>query len=521
MARLQLALTAVLALSAGAAFAAEAPPAERPAAPAPAPGPAPPDPAAAPAPSPSPQPAPAPPAPPETAPAPAPPPPEAAPAPPRFPGPEQMLIDHALQALTFGDLDTAAAALDQAAALATTPEGRTAAVVLADRVRALRAKRGTVQPSRRSPADAEDPPSLSSSLRPRPPARPAEETARPPFLITSTVLGLGVWGWTLPTALGLSPDEDSRAFLGTYMVTAAGAFALPYVLTRQAPPTWGQANMAFYGGTRGIEYGVMLGSLIDGADVASAGGDSRAFATSALLGSVGGLLGGYLWAGAAQLTPGEARTIALLGDVGLFWGFGTGHLLGLDQQDRLFEDRDSDAQARGMAAAGLAGTALGLGSGLWLGRHRHNTWGDGEVMRASAILGAWTGLTGTVLAGEEDSSKTVVATMMIGSGLGAFAGDLLVRNTSFSFGKSILVELAMLAGGLGGAGLTYLVGRTDNPKLYFVAAALGAGAGFGFTYQAYRDDGDDGRASQPPARVGVIPRLGPGGERGLAFAGSF
>src|SRR6185436_8401555 len=118
------------------------------------------------------------------------------------------------------------------------------------------------------------------------------------------------------------------------------------------------------------------------------------------LGSLGGLVGGYQLAGATEMSAGEARTMAAVGDLGLAMGFGTGFLLKFDGQprncDQLIDnvmcfapDPQADAHARKMALMGLLGSGLGLTGGYFLARHRDNSWGDGEVLRAGTLLGVW------------------------------------------------------------------------------------------------------------------------------------
>src|SRR6185295_10816383 len=113
--------------------------------------------------------------------------------------------------------------------------------------------------------------------------------------------------------------------------------------------------LAFYGGTRGAWHGLLLGSLFAG--ILSPDHHFGAWNASMLLGSVAGTVGGYGLAAGDRLTPGQARTIAAVGDFGLLSGFGAGFLLKLDRKD------SGDAEARGMAAAGLLGTTAGLAGG--------------------------------------------------------------------------------------------------------------------------------------------------------------
>jgi hypothetical protein len=447
--------------------------------------------------------------------APAPSPAEAPPPPPppagADPGRDQLFMDAALESLLLGDLYRAEGLFRRLAEEGSTPEARITASMLADRVRALAARRAQLMPrglaGRRTP------------VRPRKP-----EAARPFFVLTTTVAGLGLWGWTVPLALGVDPDQSPRLMLGLYMSTAAAAFVVPYALTSKRDVSWGQTNLAFYGATRGLEYGLLVSNLMFGVDGGRFGDDDpQAFAASLALGSVTGLVGGTLWAGGARMTPGQARTLAVGADYGLFSGFVFGHLLGWDELQDSNGGSRLDARARMMSAAGLGGTLLGIGSGRALALARDNTWGDGEVMRGAGLLGALAGVTNAALFDYLDSSRATLGTMAIGSGLGLWMGDALVRNTDFPVGSAVLLDLALLAGGLGAAGLTYLVYSGGDEGTYFLAATLGAAGAGGFTYYALRDE----RA--PPARAGqpagwaLLPRFTPGraGHGGLTLLGSF
>jgi hypothetical protein len=130
-----------------------------------------------------------------------------------------------------------------------------------------------------------------------------------------------------------------------------------------------------------------------------------------------------------------------------------------------------------------------------------------------------------------DSSKALVATLSAGGLLGLAGGDLLVRDADFSFGQAVIIDLAVVAGGLGAAGLTYLVHQADSAKPYMVAGTLGAGVGLGLATYAFRQaspgEPPSGRsAAGPSMRFTLLPQigLGGGGQRGLGgltLAGSF
>jgi hypothetical protein len=337
--------------------------------------------------------------------------------------------------------------------------------------------------------------------------RPGSATV--PFVVTTTVLGFALYGWSLPLALGLDLPDQPRAFIGAYMLGAAASFVLPFWLTRAHRVTPSEANLAFYGGTRGAWHGLLLGSVLAG-DI-STDSHPRAWAGAMAAGSLLELVGGFRLASTLDLSPGQVRTMAALGDLGLLEGFGAGYLLRFDEKATV------DARSRGMAAAGLAGTGLGLAGGYLLGQHRHHSWGDGEVLRAASGVGAWLGVGLADLASVplEPGNATFTALAMTGGLLGAVAGDFLVRDTAMSVENSLVIDLATVAGGLLGAGGTYIASQGDAHVA--LASALGGALGFGLSYWASPRHAV--RKGDPPG-VSLAPLLLPG-VRGLAIAGPF
>jgi hypothetical protein len=409
--------------------------------------------------------------------------------------------DRGLEALADGDLELAERTLAAAAELPGDPARRAAAAFLAARVRELRARRAR-------PAVAPVP-----RRRLARPAVPSSERA--PLVAFTTLLGLGLYGWTVPRTLNIDPDTSTRGFVGVYMFTAAGSFVVPYVLTADTMVAPASVNLAFYGGTRGIWHGVLVGALIAGDLTPDT--RSRGWAASMLAGSLVELVAGYHLAPRLAPTAGRAHTVAALGDFGLLLGFGTGYLLRFDRKET------ADAQARSMAAAGLAGAGLGLAGGYALGRTRDNSWGDGEVLRLCWALGAWTGAAAADLARTDLSlgNRTFTGLAMAGGALGLLAGDRLVRDADFTVGEGLMIDLATIAGGLLGAGVAYLAIQNAGP--YVFASALGGVGGFGLSY--WLTPGHVGtapdRGALPAANLTLAPLLGVRGAKGLALAGAF
>jgi len=253
----------------------------------------------------------------------------------------------------------------------------------------------------------------------------------------------------------------------------------------------------------------------------------RLWAGSLLAGSVGEMLGGYFFARQQDLSPGDARTIAVGGDFGLGGGLALGAILGLQH-----DDRSEDAQARGIAIMGLLGATAGLGGGYWLAGRRDNTWGDGEVWRAAGLLGTSLGLSADTLFGwrpDQSDQKKFFLTLLAGSAAGLWVGDRLVRDTEFTASEGVMIDLTTLGGALGGIGVAYLVTNESwglSAKALLSGASLGGGLGFGLAYVSLHT-GARSRAIMQDAvaargsTIAVLPLLGQKGEQGLSLAGTF
>ncbi|HEY2900206.1 MAG TPA: hypothetical protein VGL59_06505, partial [Polyangia bacterium] len=237
--------------------------------------------------------------PPAPVPTPAPPPTEAPAVPPPPAAPDaiavqrELVFDIAFRALVAGDLINAEHAFAYAAGLGGDPAARAVAASFAARVRALRLARQVAAPPAvpvnpvAAPPPSPGPPGAA-------PTATTDDAGHVSFLLTTSLLGLGLYGWTLPGALGVRTGESPRTFVGLYMVGAAGSFLLPFAATRGDNVSAGQANMAFWAGTRGAYLGQLLAAVVAG-DVSSSNQYS-VFAGSLLVGSILGLTTGTVLA---------------------------------------------------------------------------------------------------------------------------------------------------------------------------------------------------------------------------------
>lgn len=307
---------------------------------------------------------------------------------------------------------------------------------------------------------------VSAALAVNAPEVALDQDGRFLLLGTTTILGLGYYGWAVPHILDI---QTGRGTLAAYMLTAGASFVGPYLYTRDRPVTYGMANAGFWGATRGILHGSMLAGLIDPTP-----NDRTANALSMGV-SLTEALAGYTWAARTDMTAGDAHVIGNYGD----FGFALAGAALIALQPR--EERVS-------YGALLAGAGTGLALGARRAPAYPYSWGDAEIQRTAFYLGAanaavaWDLFLGN--SPSDDDVRVIGPFLAVGSIGGLLLADRVLESHDFSAGQAILVDLGTIAGGLLGMGVAVLVGpdNISDPTGVFILGALGADLGFAATY---------------------------------------
>jgi hypothetical protein len=313
----------------------------------------------------------------------------------------------------------------------------------------------------------------------------------------ATGLGLGFYGWAVPFAFDINDDKGAVA---AYLLTAGSSFYLPYRLTRNRSVSDAHRAMALWGATRGALYGGALGfGITERGGLPDFEEDEEEWRTRWGTAMAGSVLGGVIGFKAVDWTSIDHGTASLRGTLGDFAtaaGFGTSYVLGLYDDETVGERTENpDLLPANLLALGIGGA--GLFASQAVGDGRTYTVGDVHVLRSFGLLGAQVLLPVAGLI-DDDDAKTYVAAAILGGAPGLFVGGRVLRGQSFSGGDGLLVTAGHLAGGLIGAGVTYLLASdtSDNEVLYLATSALGSAAGLAFTYRALRSAGD-GSAALP------------------------
>ena len=353
--------------------------------------------------------------------------------------------------------------------------------------------------------------------------RVVDRSGRAGFIVGQAAVAVGYHGWAIPSALGV---ESSRGQVASYLLIGASGFVGPWIITNNKAVSVGQRDAGFWGATRGIVYGLVLGALVAPEEST----DPRVFDNTAHrvrvgTGSVVSLLGTVAGYNAARLANHDPGTVALwsaAGDFGLGVAFATSYVLGL-YDDPVRECTDFCPETDYSAMRDGHAVTLGLGLASLYGAKRWGdiedyTVGDARALRSFGLLGAQALLGPAVYFFEDDQSnegRKIAAMALAGTGVGLALGNRALRRTSLTGGEGLLVLTGHVAGGLAALGVTYLLDKDGDAdaEVYLTTSALGSILGSLATFNAVKggssvteESNRDSRESSRRAQLSFHPQ---------------
>ena len=363
--------------------------------------------------------------------------------------------------------------------------------------------------------------------------RAVDRSGRSGLVLTETILGVGLYGWAVPTGFDI---DSSRGAVASYLMTAGLSFYLPYRITRNASVSVAERNAAIWGATRGAVHGVVLAELINGHDddpfdptdpYDPDESEDRVRALATIGGSVLETVLAYQTVDAWDTDEGEVGFWGAVGDFGIPFGFGLAYLGGLYDEDAQVCDPGGCYDDEHFRRAGYAAA---LGASVASPIFAHNTGegarytlGDSRALRSFGLLGAqvafvpaWAAFNSDV-EGDDELDKPTVAALLAGSAAGLWIGNRMLASRSLSGGEGALVLAGHVAGALGALGLTYLVADDDaDALLYITTSAVGSAVGSLLTLGAV----SRGLRESPGGEAGAQLELTPLGALLPALGGS-
>ena len=195
------------------------------------------------------------------------------------------------------------------------------------------------------------------------------------------------------------------------------------------------------------------------------------------------------------------KTAGTASTIGVCGDIGLGLALGTSG---LFDFYDS-GQERALAATILLGSGMGFVAGNLLAKDQPYTRGDAFVLEGTSLLGAYIPLAALDLFGVK-GGKTYTAASMAGAVTALYvAHGYLLRGKDFTTGQGIMIQLGTLGGGLIGAGIAYLLSSDrGDATLFLTSSAIGALGGFALTYGQFSGQAQVGESSSS-WRLNLIP----------------
>lgn len=304
---------------------------------------------------------------------------------------------------------------------------------------------------------------------------------RAEFLIGTTLLGFGFWGWAIPYSMEI---EDPRSNVAMYLLTSAASFFVPYWITENKPVTEAAARLSIYGGASGILHGLLLyhGLNKEPRSNYHYNGDYYYYEENnddlayAAVTSILETIGGYWIASSSNMTAGKAEVLTSMATMGFGYGIGFSGMA---------EELNSDGDWRLIS---LASIGAGYLAGNIIANSQNYTRGDAYALSTTGYLGAITPLALLVI-GECEDGKVYSAIGIAGATAGLFLGDHLVTGKDFTTAQGVYMSLGSFAGALlgGGFGLLFSPNTEGGAKIFLTSVVAGANAGFFILYNKFKD----------------------------------
>ncbi|MCK5741596.1 MAG: hypothetical protein KAH48_05210 [Chlorobi bacterium] len=316
-----------------------------------------------------------------------------------------------------------------------------------------------------------------------------DQSGRTSFIVGTTILGLGYYGWAVPVMFNA---ESPEANIGLYSVTSFASFFVPYLITENIQVTEAAADLSIYGGAAGLGHGLLLYMIFGGDfrnEVYDEYGysyyeDSNPFGNALpvmMLTSLAELTAGYFIATKTNMSVGKADVIASVGTFGALAGLGTQVII------------DYNAGKEAFGIAGLLGSAAGLAAGNVIANGQDFSKGDAKVFTIAGALGAWIPFCLYMSAASETDSfsgEALTGASMVGSILGLVAGNYLVKDLDFTSSQGSYITWGTPLGGLLGFGLGFAINKY-SPTTALIGSAIGSTVTFALLYNTFKKDARD------------------------------
>ena len=302
------------------------------------------------------------------------------------------------------------------------------------------------------------------------------QIGRQELLVSSTISGLGFYGWSSFRSLNI---ENERPMVATYMLVGGSSFFVPFFLTKNKEVTKPMARAYSIGTGTGIGHGFLIKNWIDINDDNSSNWNARdrRLAIPMALGLAESI-------GLMKLTQKYDLSLSNVGMIatGSVWGAGYGATIGAIS---LKTDVEYPKDVNRISSLTILGSGAGMYAGHKIFQKMPNmTNGDVVVTNAYGVIGVlYAGMISDLAFDNFDDTevKIMLGSMSALSAAGLAYGLHRTKDYNYSTAEGSFIGLSEIAGGLLGIGVGYLISNNGlESETALVSASIGATTGLFF-----------------------------------------
>ncbi len=330
-----------------------------------------------------------------------------------------------------------------------------------------------------------------------------DQSGRWPLILQNIAWGSGLYGWAVPTVLGV---QDGKWIIGSEMMSFAGAFYLTHKYTQHMDINHARAQMMRTGSGIGFHMGWSVNTIFNIWDH----NENKAALTVLMAAVPAGILGGDYIYRTWEPSNGQAWALTLWGEIGWLTVMQLHNILAPapDSYELYGDSRDAEAEAwaKGRALTTILSYPLGIWAGHDYFGDRAYSLGDAFMLTSGYGMGMGSALMLGDLVGINVDGDRARALSVLGGLGGVILMDKYIAGYDYSFGQAFLMTLGTGSGILFNMGLGAIM-EVNSAKTVEFLVLTGGAAGFVLTRKIIDPAAENSLTAQQSPSVSLYPVL--------------